>query len=386
LITRIAIIGICVITCSLVILLSAFNGMEKLIDRIYSEFDPSITITPASGKTFFEQDVDWESLSSVDGIKVISKGHEELVVLEYSMPLEEEMDYRVKRTNARLYGVEDSFLELIQAKTHSRGDKPVLRDSEGSKGIIGIGLIQKLEASLNSEFTIFIPKKNIKMSSEKPFFKKKVKVSSVLVYQNRLVNEETFLWPLSEVRKLTKDTSNTLTHIYVRAKSSSDLDDLKTRIQKVLGNDFVVKTYLQKNELVFKTSKSEKLILTLILIFVFILACFNLVSSITMIYLEKKENFKALKSMGLTNKGLFRVFYFQGLQISLIGVFLGGLIGYTICWLQSYFEFFYMAPEQPYPIGFSWVDFLTIITAVSLLSVLFSYVTVKLLMRKELKA
>jgi len=360
--------------------------MEKLIDRIYSEFDPSITITPASGKTFFEQDVDWESLSSVDGIKVISKGHEELVVLEYSMPLEEEMDYRVKRTNARLYGVEDSFLELIQAKTHSRGDKPVLRDSEGSKGIIGIGLIQKLEASLNSEFTIFIPKKNIKMSSEKPFFKKKVKVSSVLVYQNRLVNEETFLWPLSEVRKLTKDTSNTLTHIYVRAKSSSDLDDLKTRIQKVLGNDFVVKTYLQKNELVFKTSKSEKLILTLILIFVFILACFNLVSSITMIYLEKKENFKALKSMGLTNKGLFRVFYFQGLQISLIGVFLGGLIGYTICWLQSYFEFFYMAPEQPYPIGFSWVDFLTIITAVSLLSVLFSYVTVKLLMRKELKA
>lgn len=374
------------ITCALVILLSAFNGMEKLIDRIYSEFDSSITITPASGKTFFEQEVDWESLSSVDGIKVLSKGHEEIVVLEYSIPLKEEMDYRVKRTNARLYGVDDSFLELIQANTHTRGAKPVLSDSEGPKGIVGIGLIQKLGASLNSEFTIFIPKKNIKISSEKPFFKKKVKVSSVLVYQNRLVNEETFLWPLSEVRKLTKDTSNTLTHIYVRADPSTDLNKLKSRIQKVVGNDFVVKTYLQKNELVFKTSKSEKLILTLILIFVFLLACFNLVSSITMIYLEKKENFMALKSMGLTKKGLFHVFYFQGIQISFIGVFLGGLLGYSICWLQSYFEFLNMAPEQPYPIGFSWVDFVTIITAASLLSVLFSYVTVKLLMRKELKA
>lgn len=373
------------ITCALVILLSAFNGMEKLIDKIYSEFDPSITITPASGKTFFEQDVNWESLSKVDGIKVLSKGHEELVVLEYSRPLEEEMDYRVKRTNARLYGVDDSFLELIQANKHTRGAKPVLKDADGPRGIIGIGLIQKLEASLSSEFTIFIPKKNIKMSSDKPFFKKKVKASSVLVYQNRLVNEETFLWPLSALRKLTKDTSS-LSHIYVRAQPKTDLNDLKIRIQKVLGNDFVVKTYMQKNELVFKTSKSEKLILTLILIFVFILACFNLVSSITMIYLEKKENFMALKSMGLTKKGLFHVFYFQGIQISFIGVILGALLGYLICFLQSYFEFIHMAPEQPYPIGFSWMDFLTIIISVSLLSTLFSYVTVKLLMRKELKA
>ncbi len=360
--------------------------MEKLIDKIYSEFDASISITPAEGKSFSEKEINWRGLSEVKGVQTYAKGHEELVVLEYSIPVKEEKEYRVKRTNAKLYGVDESFLEIIRADKHVNGKAPVLSDSEGPKGIIGIGLIQKLEASLNSELTIYIPKKNIKVNSKKPFFKKRVSISSVLMYRNRLVNEETFIYPISELRKLIKDTNETLTHIYVRADPTVELNDLKKRIEKVVGNEFVVKTYLQKNELIFKTSKSEKLILTLILIFVFVLACFNLVSSITMIYLEKKENFLALKSMGLTTKGIFHVFFFQGLLISFIGVFLGSLLGYLICWFQSRFGYFEMAPEQAYPIGFSWLDFFTIILMVSLLSVVFSYVTVKLLMRKELKA
>ncbi len=357
--------------------------MEKLIDQIYSEFDASITITPRKGKTFSENEINWNDLSSTNGVKTIAKGREELIVLEYGQPIEEQKDYRIKRTNAKLYAVDDAFLELTNLHNHYKGGEPSLHSSQNPIGIMGIGLINKLEASINSEFTIFLPKKNISVRAKQPFLKKKTRISSVLVYQNKIVNEETFLWPLSDFRAFIKDTNKTISHIYVRAVPNTNLDALRNNIQQKVGNSFQVKTYYEKNALIFKTSKSEKLILTLILIFVFILACFNLVSSITMIYIEKKNNFLALKSMGVTQKGIFQIFFFQGVMISAVGAFLGGLLGYFICALQMKFELIKISANQAYPIGFSWVDFSTIVVSVSILTVLFTFITVKLLTRND---
>ena len=360
--------------------------MEKLIDRIYSEFDASITVTPKSGKTFSEKEVDWKSLSTVEGIKTVAKGREELVVIEYALPLHEQKDYRIKRTNAKLYAVETPFLEVINASKHFKGEQPILEDAQGPLAIMGIGLINKLEASISSEFSIFVPKKNISVRAKEPFLKKKIFLSSVLAYQNKQVNEEILLWPLDAFRKMVKDTTDQISHIYIRAQEGKNLNNIKAQIQNQLGPGFRVKTYLQKNELIFKTSKSEKFILTLILIFVFILACFNLVSSITMIYLEKKANFLALKSMGFTRKGIFQIFFFQGVQISAIGALTGGFLGYTICFLQLKYGFLEISPGQAYPIGFSWADFTTIVLSVTILTTLFSFTTVKFLTRKHKEA
>jgi lipoprotein-releasing system permease protein len=344
--------------------------MEKLIDQIYSEFDASITITPTKGKTFSEAEVNWKELASIKGVKTIAKGREELIVLEYGQPIEEQKDYRIKRTNAKLYAVDDAFLDLTALPNHHKGGLPVLHDPQGPMGIMGIGLINKLEASINSEFTIFLPKKNISVRAKQPFLKKKTRISSVLVYQNKIVNEETFLWPLSDFRKFVKDTNETISHIYVRAVPGADLVDLKNSFQQKLGDSFQVKTYQEKNALIFKTSKSEKLILTLILIFVFILACF-------------KNNFLALKSLGMTQKGISQIFFFQGIMISALGALLGALLGYLICALQMKFEPIKISANQPYPIGFSWIDFSTIVFSVTILTVLFTFITVKLLTRND---
>ena len=232
--------------------------MEKLIDQIYSEFDASITITPKKGKTFSETEINWKELASIKGVKTIAKGREELIVLEYGQPIEEQKDYRIKRTNAKLYAVDDAFLELTDLPNHHKGGNPVLQNSEGPIGIMGIALINKLEASINSEFTIFLPKKNISVRAKQPFLKKKTRISSVLVYQNKIVNEETFLWPLSDFRAFIKDTNKTISHIYVRSEPNVNLDDLKKSIQQKVGDSFQVKTYYEKNALIFKTSKSEK--------------------------------------------------------------------------------------------------------------------------------
>jgi lipoprotein-releasing system permease protein len=102
-----------------------------------------------------------------------------------------------------------------------------------------------------------------------------------------------------------------------------------------------------------------------------------------MIYIEKKNNFLALRSMGITQKGIFQIFFFQGIMISAIGALLGAFLGYLICALQMKFEWIKISANQAYPIGFSWIDFATIVASVTILTVLFTFITVKLLTRND---
>ena len=350
--------------------------MEKLIDQIYSEFDASITITPAKGKSFSEKEINWAQLTSIKGIKNISKGREELIVIEYGQPIQGQEDYRIKRTNAKLYAVDNDFLKLINITNHYQGDAPRLYDEMGALGIMGIGLINKLEASINSEFTIFLPKKNITVRTERPFLKKKVQLSSVLVYQNKLINEETFLWPLEGFRTLVKDTNETISHIYIRTDSKMDIESIQAQIQQQLGNAFKVKTYYQKNELIFKTSKSEKLIMTL---YFFVVGLANLCFIHNYDIHRRKITF-SFKKYSITKHGVFEIFFFKEFDF-LIGAH-WRYFGYLICFAQLKFGLIKISADQVYPIGFSWVDFFTIPTSIVVLTVIFSFTTVKLLTRK----
>ncbi len=355
--------------------------MEQLIDEIYSEFDASIVVRSSKGKAFYERDVDWAALKKIQGISSMSSGVEALAVLEYSRPISSEKTFRVRRTNAKLFATDSSFLDVISIQNNFKGPSPSLGSHALPEGIIGISLLQKLEAPLDGSFKIFLPKQNISVRAKQPFYTKKLNLSSVLFYRNKEVNEETLIWPIEAYRKLVKDTTGRLTNIYFSTSPETNLKRLKSEISKCLGPGFLAKTYKEKNELIFKTSRSEKAILTLILIFVFVLASFNLVSSLTMLFIEKRDNFLAFKSMGLTKKTLFNIFFFQGLLICLFGICIGIIVGYLICFFQLSFGFLHITPGQPYPIGFSLTDFLTITGSVSILSLLFSFLTVKVLLK-----
>ena len=142
------------------------GGSDKLVldadgdTSITADTDDQIDVKAAVAKMNKE-------LSSIKDVKTIAKGREELIVLEYGQPIEEQKDYRIKRTNAKLYAVDDAFLELTDLPKHHKGGKPILHNSQGPMGIMGIALINKLEASINSEFTIFLPKKNLTVRTEK---------------------------------------------------------------------------------------------------------------------------------------------------------------------------------------------------------------------------
>jgi lipoprotein-releasing system permease protein len=361
----------------LVILLSAFNGIETMIESLYSEFEPDITITAKKRKTFDEREINWRKIKNCKGISSFSKGLEEVVVLRHEK----------KWVNATLMGTENTFLKAIKINNHTLYGKPLFEEKNGSYyGIIGVGLMEKLNLYLEDKIdfekiAIYAPKRNLKISFGKtPFYTNRINVSCAMNY-NQEINQEKILLPLNNVRMLL-NYSTELSHIYIDILPKISNDEMKTKIMGIVGDNFVVKTNYEKNELIFKTSKSERLIVIFIMIFIFILASFNLVASLTMLFVEKKENIKTLQSMGLTEKNIFKIFFVEGLLISGTGVFLGLLVGYIVCLLQQEFGLLQIpGAGMPFPVKLALKDFFLILFSVSTLSILFSYFTVKFLLK-----
>jgi len=289
-----------------------------------------------------------------------------------------------------LIGVEQNYLQTIDLKKHLWAGTSDFEDVNSGKsyGIIGVDLFKKLDGIMPTDgeqerLIIYAPKRNIKIRLGKnPFYTQSVYISGLMNY-NKEVNEDKLLWSLGATRDLLNYTSE-LTHVYVQVKGDFTNDEVKQKIQKILNSNFTVKTNFEKNELIFQTSKSERVVVIIIMIFIFILASFNLIASLTMLYIEKKDNIKSLESLGLSKEGVFQIFFFEGLLISGIGILAGLFVGYFVCFLQLKFSLLVIpGPNIPFPINTSLSDFFLVFFSVSILSVLFSYFPTKILLKQK---
>jgi lipoprotein-releasing system permease protein len=172
--------------------------------------------------------------------------------------------------------------------------------------------------------------------------------------------------------------------VLIDLKDECNADEVKQKIQDLIGPTFKVQSRYEKNELIFKTSKSEKIIVICILVFVFILAAFNLIASLTMLFVEKKKNIITLVSMGLTRKNIFSIFFFEGLLLSLIGLVIGLILGYSIALAQLFGSLIVLpGTMEAFPIDLKWSDGLFIVSLVGGLSITFSLTTVLFLVKNN---
>lgn len=377
-ITRVSVIGITVITAALVILIAAFNGIEQMVAQLYSAYDAPITIRSTQGKTFLENTLDLAAIRSTPGVKNVSRAVEETVILKKQK----------KWVNAHLVGVDAGYLKDCALDKHLVDGIPAFLDDQQATAIIGATLLDKLDGYISEldgkeELLLYTPLREAKIGSRKsPFMIAPLTVVGKMNY-NREVNASELLVPLDFARNQLNYTTD-LTAIFVAVASTADPMEIKEALQQQLGSKFEVKTAAEKNELIFKTSRSEKRIVVLILIFIFILAAFNLVASLTMLFIEKKENIQTLIRIGATNQFIFRIFFFEGLLIAAKGIVIGLVLGITICALQLNFAFLAMPNSngEAFPIAFNWKDGLLILSLVSSLSFAASYLPVWYLIKK----
>jgi len=319
-ISWIAILGMMVSSAAMVILLSAFNGIEKMIEDLYSSFDQEIMITPIHGRKMMSNDAAkiQQQIKKISGVKNTSIFIQERVIVRN----------KKKWSNAELWAVDSVFFDMA----NTRNKKHLINGHfKGANSMfIGVGLANRL-MMLSMELTsqpivLYYPKQDKKIKfGQTPFYQQVLSIDGALEY-NKEVNDNVLLVPLNSVEKYLQ---NRVSGILV-STNPENKDEIKRAIELICPKTLGVKTNLEKNELIFKTSRSEKLIVIVILLFVFILSLFNLAAAITMTYIEKKNGVVALFTLGMSAFDIRTLYFILGCLIVLIGVGAGIVLGIAI--------------------------------------------------------
>ncbi len=350
-----------------------------MIERLYSDFDPDITIRSKLAKTFSENEIDFQSIRNTEGVSNVSRAVEEVVVLKHEK----------KWVNAHLIGVDTNFLSIAHMADHTVYGESKLTKGILPLGICGVGLLDNLNAySVQNngydQLVLYSPKRNISMRfGSNPFHTNILNITAGVNF-NKEVNTDKLIVPITFAREAL-DYDDDITALYVDVKPTCLNEDIKVKLNSKLGTNFEVKTNYEKNELIYQTSKSEKLIVFIILIFIFILASFNLIASLTMLFIEKQNNVRTMISFGANQKTVQSIFVLEGLLIAGKGIVFGLMLGYGVSLLQLKIGFVTL-PEsggEAFPMKLKWEDALLICLSVSFLSFIFSYLPVRHLVRRN---
>jgi lipoprotein-releasing system permease protein len=377
-ISWIAVLGMLVSAAAMVILLSAFNGIEGMIEGLYTEFDQEIIIRPTESKKI-----------NPDSLRQLINFSEQLQGVERtSLFIQERIILRKKKkwANAELWAVEPSFNQMAKLYTreHLINGKAVENENQS---LIGVGLANKLglrSMDLTPESAVlYIPRQDRKIRIGKsPFFQQNIAVVGAMDY-NKEVNDQILLVSLSFAKGYFNDeVSGLLIQTQINHRSA-----VNTILNNKFGKQFTIKTNLEKNELIFKTSKSEKLIVVVILVFVFILSLFNLSASLTMTFLEKKSQLNTMYSLGLSSVDVKRVFIVLGLIIVGFGVFMGLGLGSLLVFLHEQLHLITIPGTlNAFPSKFDVFQVLSLLFLLFSLGFVATFITTSFLMKSREKA
>ncbi len=375
----ISVFGIFVSTTAMVIVLSAFNGIEGLVEDLFSSFDPSIKITIREGKTFEDDAININELKSIAGVESVAKVIEEITMLKHGE----------QWITATLKGVDSNFFDVCNI-TNALTEGDAILNSEGFENtIIGLGIQNKLQVTSDPRYSNSVTAygllrhKKLSKNNKKAFKPLMLTVSGVFSINPEFDNQY-MITSLNYAKNLF-EYGNAITALEISISDKVDADLTKKRIIEQIGDKYLVKTRYEQNELIFKTNETEKWMVFLILGFILVLSTFNIIASISMLLFDKQKDIKTLISMGATKQMIQRIFFLEGLFINLLGGLLGILVGLIVAYLQVKYHFVALQNSviDYWPVEIKLDDILLVLTTVVAIGLLSSYLPVKYLIRKQ---
>ena len=379
LISSISVVGITISTAAMVIVLSAFNGIEGLVLTLFNSFESDIKIEAAHSKTFNKTFINQDLFQDPD-------------ILNYSEIIEETVIIKNQEqfTFGTIKGVQESFLDIVKMDDYIIDGKTILKDDQGPFGLVGVGALQNLNGYIYQVenqydyFTVFSPNRNekIKRNSTSSFEMSKIPIAGTFSFNNT-IDASYLIVPINYAAKVLGYEKD-ITAIELDFAEGQDLQKKKLEIQETIGDDFTIKTAYEQNELMFKTSQSERLMTTILLGFIFFLGTLNMIATMAMLIIEKKNNLGTLISMGAETQQLQRVFFYVGLLINGLGLIIGLSLGYLISFAQIKFGLLKMdgGMIDYFPMEILWSDLLMILIITTIIGTLAAYIPSKLLIKK----
>lgn len=366
-ITGVSLLGISIGTAALVLVLSVFNGFEDLITGMFNSFNPELKVIPAKGKVFEADSLFLDSIRSIPGIDMASPTLEEIAFFEYK----DKQDFGV------IKGVEQDFDLVTRLDTTVREGGFRLQDDQRTLAVSGVGMRNRLGLDIGDPFSsisVYMPRRETTSAFQQPFRRRFLYPGGTFVIQQEFDNQYV-ITKLAFVREL-MGRRQEASSLELRLDGSRSLKDVQSDLEQHLGDAFIVKNRFQQEESFLKLMQLEKWMSFAIVSLMMLLVAFNMVGALWMIVLEKKRDISILKSMGATRAKVRRIFLYEGMLLSVVGILLGFVLALLLYWAQKQFGLVGVSGQfviQAYPISLRGFDFFLVFLTVLAIGMLASW-------------
>jgi lipoprotein-releasing system permease protein len=364
-ITIIAAVGVILGAASLFIVLSGFAGLKDFTLQFTSIIDPDLKAEASAGKSFLISEDEFSKLNDLESIASYSKIIEERVFITF-----EDKSY----TNAYIKGVDDNF-EIVNVI-----DSVVVLGSwitqKTNQIVSGWGIANTLSFGVldyGKRVNLYVPKPGKgQITSEKQAFNTFDAVNVGVFDVNENLNDKYIYAPIDMARALLNYKENEVSAIEFKLKENATEEQAREEITSVLGDKIILKNSAQLNDALYKMLNTENLAVYLIFTLVLIIALFNVIGSIIMMILDKKNTLKTLFNLGATIPNIRNIFFLQGSLMSIVGGLIGLILGCLIVWLQKTFSLIMITPSLPYPVTLKAENLIIVFITISVLGVIAS--------------
>jgi len=378
LLTLITQIGIAIGTASLVLVLSVFNGFEDLVLSMYNVFDPHIKVVSSNGKNFNGQKVK-EILLTYDDIDVYSSTLEEKALVEYNG----------KQHIVTIKGVDSLYSNLTSLDSVIISGDNINKFKDANVAIVGRGVAYYLSMNIGSVFEnlqLYLPKRNANFINYKNAFSTS-SLSPVGIFSiQQEIDTKYILTHISYLQNLIQK-ENFVSAIEINLLDKSKMLTFQKKLAEKIGNNYKIINQFEQQEFLYKILNTEKLVVFLILIFIVLISAFNIISSLTVLIIEKKNDIKTFLNLGLDHLSLKNVFVIKSMLGVVFGSLIGLVLGFLIAYIQQEFGLIKMGEGgfviDSYPVKILFSDFIFIQLIVLVIGFFASWTTAHLMLKKN---
>lgn len=369
-ISMISVCGIAIATMAMVCVLSVFNGFGGIVEGMFNAFDPDLKISVKAGKVFDWSSPPFKEALQASGVLMVSESLEENALFLFD---ESQVPVLMK-------GVSEEFLLMADMEKLVIDGTFKLQEDVVDYATLGSGLAVALGArpGFINAIEVYAPKRNERVNLANPsaaFNRGYVQVGGVFSLNSPKHDEQMAIVPIRLARALF-DYENEVTSLDIQLEPGASVNRTKREIQSILGDDFLVEDRFEQQRESYRMLQIEKWVTFLILAFILLIAVFNVVGSLSMLIVEKREDIRSLRHMGASNELIARIFLYEGWLITFIGIVVGIVLGLALCLLQQHVGFLQLSDVpgayiiDAYPVIVKFSDIAIVFGVVSVIGLL----------------
>ena len=349
-ISGVSVVGVTIATMALVVTLSVFNGFHDLVATFFTAFDPQIKVMPAKGKTAPADDPVLTQIRQLPEIDVAMESLEDQALAVFNH----------HQAMVTIKGVEDNFnrlthivdiLEDGDTLRENNADKYILHAADMNYGIIGMRIAEQLGMgySFPGTMQVYAPRREGQLNMADPSqgftMDELYSPGALFCVRQAKYDAKYIITSLDFARQLFEQEGH-LSSLELRLKPGSDFDRVKQEIKQLAADEYIVQDRYEQQDDTFKIMKIEKFMAYIFLTFILVVASFNIIGSLSMLIIDKKNDVVTLRNLGASGKQIVRIFLFEGRLISALGAVLGIVLGLLLCWIQQTYGIVALGPSS----------------------------------------